>query len=123
MRRDLVDLRIFEERTDDIGDLVLRHGRRCLPSGVRPVLYAAAKNAASRTSRKEIAGADSSERQAHTVYHSARRGDKQGSDVRRGMRVVCIRDYGAVRTKRVKTMTRFMPAACAAAIALTIGGC
>src|SRR5215471_10098757 len=42
MRCDLVDLRVFEERTDDISDLVLRHGRRCLPSGVRPVQYAAA---------------------------------------------------------------------------------
>jgi len=39
------------------------------------------------------------------------------------MRVVCIRDYGAVRTKRAKTMTRFMPAACAAVVALATAGC
>jgi len=63
---------------------------RCLPSGVRPVLYAAAK-AAGRTSRKEIAfgvvvdandrpsatGDRKIARQARTVYHSGDAGDKE----------------------------------------------
>src|SRR5438132_5615161 len=48
---------------------------RCLPSGVRPILYAAA-DAASRTSRKEIARMIA--RQARTVYHSRFRRDKEG---------------------------------------------
>jgi len=39
------------------------------------------------------------------------------------MRVVCIRDYGAVRTKRVKTMTRFMLAACTVSLALATAAC